>query len=123
MHASWAIPVRRIGCCRLWLAYDLACSLRLFLRAHPGVSGPRHYAVCPKFPEEHGRARNSGPGSHGAGKRDGMSEGIAVVGLACCYPGANTPDELWENVLAQRRAFRRIPATRLRIEDHYSEDR
>ncbi len=52
-----------------------------------------------------------------------MSEGIAVVGLACCYPGANTPDELWENVLAQRRAFRRIPAARLRIEDHFSEDR
>jgi enediyne polyketide synthase len=52
-----------------------------------------------------------------------MSDGIAIVGLACCYPGANTPDELWENVLAQRRAFRRIPAVRLRIEDHFSEDR
>jgi len=52
-----------------------------------------------------------------------MNDGIAIVGLACCYPGANTPDELWENVLAQRRAFRRIPAERLRIEDHFSEDR
>lgn len=52
-----------------------------------------------------------------------MSDGIAIVGIACCYPGANTPDELWENVLAQRRAFRKIPAERLRIEDHFSEDR
>lgn len=52
-----------------------------------------------------------------------MSNNIAIVGLACCYPGANTPEELWENVLAQRRAFRKIPPERLRIEDHYSEDR
>ncbi|HEV3039497.1 MAG TPA: type I polyketide synthase [Candidatus Angelobacter sp.] len=52
-----------------------------------------------------------------------MSDGIAIVGLACCYPGANTPQELWENVLAQRRAFRRMPAERLRIEDHFSDDR
>ncbi|HEV2991603.1 MAG TPA: type I polyketide synthase [Candidatus Angelobacter sp.] len=52
-----------------------------------------------------------------------MSDDIAIVGLACCYPGANTPQELWENVLAQRRAFRRMPAERLRIEDHFSADR
>src|SRR5438552_8637572 len=52
-----------------------------------------------------------------------MSDDIAIVGLGCCYPGANTPDELWENVLAQRRAFRKIPAERVRIEDHFSDDR
>src|SRR5262249_51190369 len=32
------------------------------------------------------------------------------------------PIELWENVLAGRRAFRRIPAERLRLEDYYSAD-
>ncbi len=52
-----------------------------------------------------------------------MSAGIAVVGLACCYPGANTPDELWENVLAQRKAFRKIPAERLCVENYFSDDR
>jgi len=52
-----------------------------------------------------------------------MNAGIAIVGLACCYPGANTPDELWENVLAQRKAFRKIPAERLRMEDYFSDDR
>ena len=36
--------------------------------------------------------------------------GIAVVGMACCYPDARSPQELWESVLAGRRAFRRIPA-------------
>src|SRR5258705_10375072 len=50
------------------------------------------------------------------------SPGIAVVGMACVYPDARTPLELWENVLAQRRAFRRIPAERLRLEDYWSSD-
>jgi enediyne polyketide synthase len=46
------------------------------------------------------------------------TEGIALVGMACRYPDARTPGELWENVLARRRAFRRIPAERLRLEDY-----
>ena len=49
--------------------------------------------------------------------------GIAIVGMACVYPDARTPGELWENVLAQRRAFRRLPAERLRAEDYWSADR
>ncbi len=47
-----------------------------------------------------------------------MGEGIAIVGMACRYPDARAPSELWENVLARRRAFRRIPPERLRIEDY-----
>ena len=45
---------------------------------------------------------------------------IAIVGMACRYPDARTPGELWENVLAQRRAFRRIPEERMRLEDYWS---
>jgi enediyne polyketide synthase len=47
---------------------------------------------------------------------------IAIVGMACVYPDARNPVELWENALAQRRAFRRIPAERLRAEDYVSQD-
>src|SRR5215472_15013832 len=47
-----------------------------------------------------------------------MKSGIAIVGMACCYPDARNPRELWENVLARRRAFRRLPAERLRLEDY-----
>jgi enediyne polyketide synthase len=47
---------------------------------------------------------------------------VAIVGMACIYPDARTPIELWENVLAQRRSFRRIPAERLRLEDYFSSD-
>lgn len=44
--------------------------------------------------------------------------GIAIVGMACRYADARSPGELWENVLARRRAFRRIPAERLRLADY-----
>ena len=50
-----------------------------------------------------------------------MKEGIAVVGMACCYPGANSPQQLWENVLARRRAFRRLPAERLNLDDYLAD--
>ncbi len=48
---------------------------------------------------------------------------IALVGMACRYPGARSPAELWENVLAGRRAFRRIPDKRLRLADYGSSSR
>jgi enediyne polyketide synthase len=51
-----------------------------------------------------------------------MKSAIAIVGMACRYPDARSPDELWENALAQRRAFRRIPAERLNLDDYLSSD-
>lgn len=47
-----------------------------------------------------------------------MGDGIAIVGMACRYPDAASPAELWENVLARRRAFRRVPPERLRLADY-----
>ena len=52
-----------------------------------------------------------------------MTPAIAIVGMACRYPDARSPAELWENALAGRRAFRRIPPERLCAEDYYSPDR
>jgi enediyne polyketide synthase len=51
-----------------------------------------------------------------------MSGRIAIVGMACRYPDAKDPAQLWENVLAGRRAFRRIPDERMRLDDYWSED-
>ncbi|MFE3176326.1 SDR family NAD(P)-dependent oxidoreductase [Amycolatopsis sp. NPDC059090] len=48
---------------------------------------------------------------------------IAIVGMACHYPDAASPAELWENVLSQRRAFRPLPDERMRSADYYSGDR
>src|SRR5690349_6704848 len=52
-----------------------------------------------------------------------MGQAIAIIGMACRYPDARSPGELWENALAQRRAFRRIPAERLNLDDYISADR
>jgi enediyne polyketide synthase len=38
---------------------------------------------------------------------------IAIIGMACEFPGAHSPEELWENVLAGRRFFRKAPPERL----------
>ncbi|MGI5238425.1 type I polyketide synthase [Dactylosporangium sp. CA-139066] len=48
--------------------------------------------------------------------------GIAIVGLGCRFPEAATPEELWGNVVASRRAFRRLPAERTRLEDYWAAD-
>ncbi|WP_412543685.1 type I polyketide synthase [Longispora sp. K20-0274] len=47
---------------------------------------------------------------------------IAVVGMACRYPDATSPRELWENALAGRRAFRRLPDVRMNLDDYYDPD-
>jgi enediyne polyketide synthase len=46
---------------------------------------------------------------------------IAIVGMACRYAEARSPRQLWENVLAQRRSFRRIPRVRLNLDDYSAE--
>jgi enediyne polyketide synthase len=49
-------------------------------------------------------------------------QSIAIVGISCRYPDAESPAQLWENVLAGRRAFRRLPPERLPLEGYYSPD-
>jgi enediyne polyketide synthase len=48
-------------------------------------------------------------------------DAIAIVGMACRYAEARSPRQLWENVLAQRRSFRRLPRVRLNLADYSSE--
>ncbi|MEV0197840.1 type I polyketide synthase [Nonomuraea sp. NPDC050691] len=52
-----------------------------------------------------------------------MTSRIAVVGMACRFPDASTAGELWDNAVAGRRAFRRLPPERIRLSDYWSEDR
>ncbi|RSM47505.1 erythronolide synthase [Actinoplanes sp. ATCC 53533] len=47
---------------------------------------------------------------------------IAVVGMACRYPDALSPRELWDNAVAGRRAFRRLPNVRMRLDDYWDAD-
>ncbi|EDX25066.1 PksE [Streptomyces sp. Mg1] len=47
---------------------------------------------------------------------------IAIVGMACRYPDATSPGELWENAVAGRRAFRRLPSVRMNLDDYWDAD-
>ncbi|WP_409494817.1 SDR family NAD(P)-dependent oxidoreductase [Amycolatopsis sp. cmx-11-12] len=47
---------------------------------------------------------------------------IAIVGIGLRYPDASSPGELWDNVLAGRRAFRRLPDERMNHADYFSAD-
>ncbi|MFC0099218.1 SDR family NAD(P)-dependent oxidoreductase [Micromonospora marina] len=47
---------------------------------------------------------------------------IAVVGMSCRYPEADSVADLWRNVLSGRRAFRRLPPERMSLEDYWDAD-
>jgi enediyne polyketide synthase len=49
------------------------------------------------------------------------SSGIAIVGIACRYPDADNVQQLWENILTGRRAFRNMPVNRLG-KSYFSDD-
>ncbi|WP_024875062.1 type I polyketide synthase [Saccharomonospora piscinae] len=50
------------------------------------------------------------------------TERIAIVGIGLRYPDAASTKDLWDNVLAGRRAFRRLPDERMNHADYYSPD-
>lgn len=45
---------------------------------------------------------------------------IAVIGMACRLPGADTPQAFWDNLVAGRHLVGEIPAQRWSIADYYS---
>jgi enediyne polyketide synthase len=47
---------------------------------------------------------------------------IAIVGMACRYPDATDHNELWDNAVAGRRAFRRLPDVRMNLDDYWDAD-
>ncbi|MEJ7808282.1 MAG: beta-ketoacyl synthase N-terminal-like domain-containing protein, partial [Telluria sp.] len=51
-----------------------------------------------------------------------MTMRVAVVAMACEFPGASTPEELWATALYGRRCFRSIPPERLATQDYPNVD-
>ncbi len=51
-----------------------------------------------------------------------ISQPIAVIGMACRYPGAKNLVELWENILAKRQQFRDMPKERLPLSEYHDPD-
>ncbi|WP_305788064.1 SDR family NAD(P)-dependent oxidoreductase [Symbioplanes lichenis] len=50
------------------------------------------------------------------------SDPVVVAGLACRFPEADGPGDLWRNVMARRRSFRRLPDGRLPLADYGGAD-
>ena len=48
--------------------------------------------------------------------------GVAIIGMACRYPGADDIRIFWENILTRKRQFRTIPDTRLPLGDYFDPD-
>ncbi len=55
-------------------------------------------------------------------KKEISHDSIAVIGMGCHYPGAATLKTFWENILARRREFRKLPCQRLPLSDYYDAD-
>ena len=47
---------------------------------------------------------------------------VAVIGVGCWYPGSSSILHLWENILARRQQFRRIPVERFPLEEYGAAD-
>ncbi len=55
-------------------------------------------------------------------RNDISRNSIAVIGMACYYPGAPDLSRFWENILARRREFRKIPDVRMPLSEYYDPD-
>jgi enediyne polyketide synthase len=55
-------------------------------------------------------------------KKEISHDSIAVIGIGCYYPGARTVRAFWENILARRREFRKLPEQRLPLSEYYDAD-
>jgi acyl transferase domain-containing protein/NAD(P)H-dependent flavin oxidoreductase YrpB (nitropropane dioxygenase family) len=53
----------------------------------------------------------------------GRSGAVAIVGMACMFPGAKDVRRYWENICKRIDAVGEVPAERWRTEDFFSEDR
>jgi len=50
-----------------------------------------------------------------------MADDVVMVGMACRYPEAADPQELWQSVLSRRRSFRPLPPQRLPLAEYGGE--
>jgi acyl transferase domain-containing protein/NAD(P)H-dependent flavin oxidoreductase YrpB (nitropropane dioxygenase family)/acyl carrier protein len=58
-----------------------------------------------------------------SGTKNRINDEIAVVGIGCTLPDADTPDQLWENILDKRYSIKKMPDDRFDHKLYYSPDR
>ncbi len=54
--------------------------------------------------------------------REEMHQPIAVIGMACRFPGASTPEEYWQNQVQEKNCVSEVPLSRWDWRDFYDEN-
>ena len=49
-----------------------------------------------------------------------LDEPIAVISMACRFPGADTPEAFWQLLYAGADLVREVPASRWNVDDFYA---
>jgi len=60
--------------------------------------------------------------NHYSSKNTPQYEPIAIIGMACRFPQANTPDEFWQLLESGRDAITEVPSDRWNIDEYYDSD-
>ncbi len=58
-----------------------------------------------------------------SGEKNEISDEIAVVGMACTFPDADSPETFWENIISKKYSIREVPEERFDHSFYYSDDR
>ena len=61
---------------------------------------------------DHATSESTRPAGDAGAPATTVSDDIAVIGLACSFPGADDPEQFWDNLLADRDCVREVPADR-----------
>ncbi|KAI0903082.1 BcBOA9 protein [Ustulina deusta] len=84
--------------------------------------------MAPMFDEPSSSSEASGPSSRSRTPSNGISIGyngsepIAIVGMACRFPGqSDTPADFWELLVQQRSGYSEPPSSRFNIDGFHSE--
>jgi acyl transferase domain-containing protein/NADP-dependent 3-hydroxy acid dehydrogenase YdfG len=99
-------------------------------RIGPG-SAPVRPSMAPQEKDTGAISYAAGPPARPARERlhvsaqteaEAAAEPIAVVAMACRFPGADNPEQFWDNLREGKCFIREVPADRMAMEGHYSPD-
>lgn len=52
-----------------------------------------------------------------------LDDAVAIIGIGCIFPGADNPDEYWDNIINKRCFVRELSRERCDLEEHFDPER